>query len=165
MSRPSEIPPRGRALGSQELHTLVDEMAAIIESSHLFKSLDDEGRRRVLESGYIISYGPGDVIIQQGEVADTLFMVMTGQVRVQTDAPSGPVHLAELGRGACVGEVSMLTGQPRTATVSAVTDVDMVAFEKHRIERVLADYPRVRELLESLVEHRARDTIEKIVGS
>jgi CRP-like cAMP-binding protein len=94
-----------------------------------------------------------------------MYLLLNGKVRVETTAAQGSVHLAELGHGACFGEVSVLTGGLRTATVTAVTDVDAVAFEKHRIERIVADYPKVRALLEALVEGRARDTIEKIVGS
>jgi len=93
-----------------------------------------------------------------------MYLILDGKVRVQTDTPSGPVQLAELGKSACVGEVSLLTGEPRTATVTAETDIDAVAFARHRIERVLADYPKVAELLQTLVERRARDTIEKIIG-
>ncbi len=61
--------------------------------------------------------------------------------------------------------MSVLTGGERTATVTALTELDLVAFEAHRIERILADYPKVRELLESIVEGRARDTVEKIIGN
>jgi CRP-like cAMP-binding protein len=61
--------------------------------------------------------------------------------------------------------VSVLSGGARTATVRALTDVDAVGFERHRIRRILEDYPKVRQVLETLVEGRARDTIEKIVGS
>lgn len=138
-------------------------MAAILESSHLFKSLDEKGRREVLESGYVTTFHEGDVVLNQGDEGDVMFLVMNGTVRVETETPGGKVQLAELGRGACVGEVSVLSGGKRTASVTALDDVDAVAFEKHRIERVLADYPKVRELLEAIVMSRAHDTIEKII--
>jgi len=139
-------------------------MSAIVETSHLFKSLDPEGRRALLESGYLQSFAPGDVLMQQDRSGSVMFLVFNGTVTVKTDTAGGTIHLAELGRGACVGEVSVLTGGLRTATVTAKTDVDAVGFAKHRIERVLVAYPKVRELLEKLVESRAKDTIEKIIG-
>lgn len=139
-------------------------MADIIEASHLFKSLDPAGRKDVLESGYVMTFHAGDVVIRQGDVGEVMFLILRGTVNVETTTPGGTVQLAELGHGACVGEVSVLTGQARTATVTAKGDVDAVAFHKHRIERVLQRYPKVRELLESIVDARARDTIEKIIG-
>ncbi len=164
MTRPSTIPAGGRSLRPEEHAALVEEMADIIERSHLFRSLDAEGRREVLESGYAMTFGEGDVLVRQGDRGDVMYLIMRGKVRVETETPGGNVHLAELGRGACVGEVSVLSGAERTATVTALTDVDTAAFARHRIERVLAKYPKVRELLENLVDARARDTIEKILG-
>ncbi len=139
-------------------------MAVIIASSHLFKSLDDAGRQAVLESGYVQHFGAGDALMMQGNSGAVMFLVMNGKVRVETETPGGTVHLAELGRGACIGEVSVLTGSPRTATVTALEDVDAVGLAAHRVQRVLSAYPKVRALLENLVESRARDTIEKIIG-
>lgn len=143
---------------------MVEDMAAVIDGSHLFKSLDEEGRSRVLELGYVRAYDAGDVVIRQYDPGDAMYVVLNGKVRVETESAAGIVQLAELGRGACLGEVSVLTGQARTATVTALESVDAVAFAKHRIERVLADYPKVRHVLETIVESRARNTIEKIIG-
>jgi len=156
---PSIIPPGGRLLSDEERRALMQEMAKIVDVSHLFKSLDEDGRRRVLMSGFVCSYNAGDMVLKEGDPGDTMYLVLGGTARVST----GKVHLAELTRGACLGEVSVLTGGVRTATVTAVTELDLVAFEAHRIERVLEDYPKVRELLESIVEGRARQTVEKII--
>jgi CRP-like cAMP-binding protein len=93
-----------------------------------------------------------------------MYLLMEGTVRVETRAPSGTVGLAELGRGACVGEVSVLTGAPRTATVTALTPVTAVTFARHRIHRLLDENPKVRAILETMVEGRARDTVEKILS-
>ncbi len=140
-------------------------MTAIIDASHLFKSLDAEGRRDVLKSGYVMSYEADDIVVLQGDPGDTMFLVIRGKVRVETEKPGGKMlQLAELGPGACVGEVSVLSGTPRTATVRAISDVDVVALARHRVVRVLAQYPKVRELLESIIQARAEDTIEKIIG-
>lgn len=157
--QPSIIPPGGRMLDDAERLALLDEMAQIVERSHLFKSLDDDARRRVLVSGFVCSFDVGDKILEEGNAGDTMYLVLSGTVRVTT----GNVHLADLGRDACIGEVSVLTGAPRTATVLALTDVTVVAFQRHRLERILLDYPKVRALLESLIEGRARDTVEKII--
>ncbi len=165
VNQPSVIPPRGRALKESERDALVADFEDIVASSHLFKSLDDEGRHRLIESGYVLWFEPGDVIIREGDVGSAMYLIMQGTVRVETTGARGSVQLAELGRGACLGEVSVLTGGARTANVAAVDAVQVVAFEKHRIQRVIDAHPRVRELLEAMIEGRARDTVEKIIGS
>ena len=159
------IPLGGRALSDEEQAAIEREMEAIVMRSHLFKSLDEAGRRSLLESGFVMHFEPGDMLLREGDPGDTMFLVLEGTVRVATDAPAGgSVQLADLGRGACVGEVSVLTKGPRTATVIAMTPVATVTFARHRIERILESHPRVRTLLEALVEGRAQDTIDKIIG-
>ena len=160
----SSIPTGGRALNASELAALTEQMSSIVESSHLFKSLDDEGRKAIFECGFLQSFNATDILMKQDQEGDSMFLVFNGTVIVETDTAGGTIQLAELGPGACVGEVSVLMGGPRTATVTAKTDVDAISFARHRIERVLAQYPKVREVLVKLVESRAHDTIEKIIG-
>lgn len=159
------MPPSGRALEQAERAALLADLEEMVVTSHLFKSLDPEGRSRLIESGYVLAFEPGDTIIRQGDEGSAMYLVLQGKVRVETAGVHGAVQLAELGRGACLGEVSVLTGSVRTATVVAITPVQVVTFESHRIDRVIDAYPRVRKLLEAMVEGRARDTVEKIIGS
>lgn len=164
VNEPSVIPPRGRALEEAEREALLADLTAIVGTSHLFKSLNDDGRRELIESGYVVRASAGETIVEQGEAGTTMYLVMSGKVSVETAAgPRGSIHLAELGRGACVGEVSVLTGSARTATVKAIDDVQLVAFESHRIQRVIDAHPKVRQLLEAMIEGRARDTVEKLI--
>lgn len=162
--RPSVIPNGGRALDQNELAALERDMEAIVLGSHLFKSLDLAARVNLIESAFVMMYGAGDMILREGDPGDTMFLVMEGTVRIETVGGAGNVHLAELGRDACVGEVSVITGAPRTATVTAVSDVTVAMFARHRVQRVLDKSPKVRALLEQLIEGRAKDTVGKIIG-
>ena len=159
------IPPTGRALNDAEREALLADIEDIVQSSHLFKSLDPAGRAELIESGYVVAYDPGEVLVRQGDTGSVMYLVMKGSISVETDKGAGSsITLAELGRGACVGEVALLTGGPRTATVKAIDEVKVVAFEKHRVQRVIDGYPKVRALLEAMIEGRARQTVEKLIG-
>lgn len=162
--RPSFIPHGGRSLSPEELKSLYADMEAIVRGSHLFKSLDDAAREDLLSYAFVQHFDAGEVILREGDLGDTMILLMEGTVRVHTHSALAEIQLADLGRGACVGEVSVLTGSPRTATVDAVTDVTCAVLARHRVERILDGHPRVRELLEALVEGRARNTIERILG-
>ncbi len=72
MTRPSTIPMDGRALTAAEQVALLDEMADIIQASHLFKSLDTDGRTEVLESGSVMTVNENDVVIKQGDVGEVM---------------------------------------------------------------------------------------------
>jgi CRP-like cAMP-binding protein len=152
-------------LDRDEQAALERDMEEIVNRSHLFKSLDDAGRQDLLASGFVMRFDAGDTILREGDPGETMYLVMEGTVRIETRTSGASLHLAELGRGACVGEVSVLTGSPRTATVTAVTDVTAVTFARHRIARIVDAHPRVRAILDTLVEARARDTVEKLISS
>jgi CRP-like cAMP-binding protein len=162
--RPSVIPNGGRTLDEAEQAAIERDMEAIVIGSHLFKSLDLAARANLIASAFVMMYDAGDTILREGDPGDTMFLVMEGTVRIETHGATGNVHLAELGRGACVGEVSVLTRAPRTATVTALTDVTVATFARHRVERVLDQSPKVRAILEQLIEGRAIDTVGKIIN-
>ena len=163
MSDEAPIMDRARAISPEEKAEILADMAQIMEQSHLFKSLDPPGRERMLKGGYALVFQPNEALVTEGQKGAYMYLVMNGQVRVDTTGPTGKVKLAELGRGACVGEVSVITQSPRTATVTAMVETKCVAFEREHVVSVIEDYPKVRRLLEMLVKGRARDTVQKII--
>ena len=165
MDRPSIIPPGGRVLESSVMAALVDELGDFVAESRLFRELDASGRERLIQCGYVVEFATGTTLLTQGDEGSTVYLILHGAVMVEVESGQSRIPLANLERGACVGEVSVLTGSTRTATVTATEDVEALVFERHRIERILTDYPGLRARLEVLVEGRARDAIEKIIGS
>jgi CRP/FNR family transcriptional regulator, cyclic AMP receptor protein len=133
-----------------------------VTGSHLFKTLDEEGRGRLLQDATTVTYESGQVVVREGDPGEALYLIRRGQVRVYTTRSGIEVPLATLGPGACFGEVALLSGRPRTATVVTEEPCTMLCFHKQQIEEILNAYPKVRKLLESVVIGRARDTIEKI---
>ena len=142
-----------------------DSIDLLIESSHLFKSLDEEGRDQVFASGELETFEAGTVILFEGEQGDSFYLLKKGAVWVSTRRGGKDVRLATLSRGAFFGVVAVLSGQPRTATVTAAEPVEAVRFDKEKIDQILAQYPKVRRLLEAVILGRARDTIEKLTRS
>lgn len=138
------------------------EMATLIQNSHLFKSLDAGGREKALAGGTLRQANAGDVILREGETGDEFYLVKSGSVSVTTSMQGSLVHLATLQRGGFFGEVALLSGQPRTATVTALEPCELVVFDKALIERLLDEYPKVRAVLEAIILGRARNTIERL---
>lgn len=139
----------------------MQETTRTLWTHHLFKSLDDAGKERLLSEGSVKSLEANETLTRQGETGSEMFLILRGTVRVEAETDQGRIILAELGPGACVGEVSTLTSSPRTATVTAVTEVDVAAFAREAVADVLNAYPKVRKLLASIIEGRARDMMEK----
>ena len=73
------------------------------------------------------SYRRDDVIIRQGDPGDRFFIIRSGEVSVVREVDGGHEHVATLGPGDCVGELALLFAVPRTATVIACGDVEVLA--------------------------------------
>jgi CRP-like cAMP-binding protein len=139
-----------------------DSGLATVTGSHLFKSLDEEGRARLLEGASKVSFSQGQVIVREADPGEALYLIKQGTVNVHTTREGQQIQLATLGPGACFGEVALLSGRPRTATVVSAESCMLLCFHKAQIDETLIEYPKVRKLLESIVLGRAKDTIDKI---
>ncbi len=138
---------------------LTDE---IISRSYLFKSLDPEGREKLLRGSSTVTFLTGDVLIREGEAGDSFFLLKSGEVQVTTMKGSEEVVLARLTPGAFFGEVAVITDEPRTATVTAATDGEVVRFGRDQVKEILRTYPRVAALLKTIMARRTEATIKTI---
>ncbi len=86
-----------------------------------------------------MSVPAGTVLFHAGERGDACYLVERGALRVAT-SPNGEV-LATLGAGSFVGELALLLGEPRTATVTAVTDSALLELKRAELESLMVDYP------------------------
>lgn len=145
------------------LDSLWHNVEEVVTGSLLFRSLDEAGRRELVGRGVVMLFPGNYVVLREGEHSTDFYLIDRGVVEVTTVGPNGaPMVLATLQRGAFFGEVAMLTGMPRTATVTALTDTSVVRFDKANIDTVLARDPGALRLLNTMIEGRARDTLEKI---
>lgn len=100
-------------------------------------------------------YGPKEAIITRGDLTASMFVILDGKVEVVGKSAEGPsVVLAKLGIGDCFGEMSLLTGEPRNATVRAVGDVMAMEIRKEDIMPLITDNTELAERLAHLIESR-----------
>ncbi|HZQ76516.1 MAG TPA: patatin-like phospholipase family protein [Acidimicrobiia bacterium] len=81
----------------------------------------------------------GDVVFRQGDAAETMYLVVSGQVEVLAGAEQAP--LAALGPGSFVGELALLLGEPRSATLRVVADSWLWALRRADLDALLSDHP------------------------
>src|SRR4029079_19504717 len=105
----------------------VEEQEALLASVDLFASLAPELRSQIARDAPMAVYGSGETIVKQGEEGQSMFVVLSGDVRVVLGPQRQEVAL--IGRGGYFGEMSLLTGEPRSATVLATGDVAVVEID------------------------------------
>jgi CRP-like cAMP-binding protein len=134
---------------------------AFVEASHLFKSLDPEARKDLLQLASVIRCSPGELV--SGESDEGFYLVVEGVAAALIAGPQGPVEAAVLERGAFFGEGRVL-GAPRRTSLAARSEVTVVAFPGPVIAAMGERFPRVRKLLEAVHAARERVTAQRVGG-
>lgn len=112
---------------------------SLVSACPLFTGLDASGLAAVAEAAVEVEFAAERVIAREGEIGTGLFLVGEGRVRVMRDGQA----IAHLGPGEFFGELSVLDGGPRNATVVAEVPTTCLALATWDAERVLRDQPGV----------------------
>jgi hypothetical protein len=133
-------------------------------STPLFEGLSQDELMAVIQGLSFSSYAAGDILVAEGAPGDSLFILTTGRVKAWVRDPSGHYKLVkELEEGSFFGEISVLTGRPRTATITAASDCEVLDLDRATLDSITERYPRVREVLKKFHEQRAMDTVETLL--
>ena len=120
--------------------------------SPLLAAFDNEAHHVVLRSG--------ETLFRQGDAGDELFVVTHGSLEVLAEREPGTLsRLDVIGRGGVVGEMALLANEPRSATVRAIRDSDLVRIDKAAFDELLLGRPGIAiDLARSLVRRLRRAT-------
>lgn len=110
----------------------------------LFSSLKDEELDTILNYSSKVNYPKNKIIFIEDEEGNELYMILKGSVKVVRISESGEeIILAVLKKGDFFGEMSLLDGKPRSATVISDEDSILILFNKNNFEKVIEKYPRI----------------------
>ena len=99
----------------------------------------------------------GEVLFREGDVGDSLYAIVTGRVRMLVGEPGAERAIRDLGPGELIGEMALLTGEPRTATVAAVRDTELYRLTAESVERFLfSDVSVMRRIMTTLARRLAQ---------
>jgi tetratricopeptide (TPR) repeat protein len=135
-----------------------------VPNSPLFEVLSGEEREALVREMELEEHEEGSVIITEGQPGSSMYVIARGEVKVWTRGPDGAaVYLAKLGEGDFFGEVSVLTGKPRTATITASQPTQVLRLDKSKLDTALARYPGIRKVLDDFYKKRAEHTVEAMI--
>ncbi|MGM0516170.1 MAG: Crp/Fnr family transcriptional regulator [Pseudomonadota bacterium] len=109
------------------------------------------------------SIANGDTLFNEGEVSDTLFVIVSGRFAVSRDTGRGfsdTLHLLDSGHLA--GESGFLDGTPHSATLRAVGDAEVVTLERAHLESLLVDHPILVYKVMRAIVHSIREIIRRM---
>jgi small-conductance mechanosensitive channel/CRP-like cAMP-binding protein len=131
-----------------------DEARAILRGEPLFDCLDDAQLENVLHSAHFNRYGRGERIIEEGASGDSMFIMLRGVAHVTVSRNGDDIRLGHMRSGDCFGEMSLLTGEARSATIRAEQDCEVMEIRKEVMAEILRESPQCLTQLSDLLAKR-----------
>ncbi len=121
----------------------------------LFASLDEAERRKIAERLEFAPFARGDVMTRQGATAHWLYILASGEAEVWWQAPDGERRLvSRLPPGSIFGEMGLMTGEPRAATVIAASDTECYRLDKAGFEDIIHERQSLAESMSQILAQR-----------
>ena len=126
-----------------------------INAVELFARLADSEKQYLAQRLTKAPFARGDIITRQGAIAHWLYIMVSGEAEAWWQPPEGPRRLLEKrGPGSVFGEIGLMTGAPRRATVIASTDVETYRLDKEGFQAIIEQRPELADSLSGILERR-----------
>jgi CRP-like cAMP-binding protein len=131
------------------------EKVLFLKSIDLFSQIPGEDLAQVALIATEEAREHGEEIFAEGEAGDALYLVLDGKVRVHR----GDRQIAELGERECFGEMAILDASPRSATVTAVQDTNLLKISREDFQEIMSEKPEIALGIIKVLSHRLRNAI------
>lgn len=133
-----------------------------VSKSPLFSDFSRAELIEVIRGIALRSCAPGAIIMTEGETGESLFILTTGVVRAFVRSQEGHnVEVRQMEEGEFFGEISLLTGKPRTATITAATRCELLELDRTTLDDISQRHPRVSSVVEEFYQRRAGSDLER----
>jgi CRP-like cAMP-binding protein len=144
---------------AQHVEIRTPDIPGHLQEIDIFKPLSLEDINTIAGACTVRNYHAGDMIIEKNDTDKSLFIIASGVVSVfDKDGRGQHIELARLSTNECFGEMSLLTGEPRSAVVQALTPVETINVSKEALEPVLKAKPELSEKLAEIMVDRRHKT-------
>ncbi len=132
------------------------EKVLFLKSIDLFSQIPGEDLTQVAMVSVEEAHEPGDEIFSEGEAGDALYLVLDGKVRVHKQDRV----LAELGERECFGEMALLDAAPRSATVTALGDTNLLKISREDFQEIMSEKPEIAVGIIKVLTRRLRNATQ-----
>src|SRR5208283_2620433 len=127
------------------------------------RGLNDDELRLLVPTVAVRQFGAGEMLIRAGEQGDSMFIVRRGTAEVFANTADGQTrHLANYSRGDFTGEMALMTGDPRSASVRAITDLEVIEMDREGFARLFKEHPDAAAGIGDIIAARNQDRQEKL---
>ena len=134
------------------------QIKALLDKVHLLDPLSEESREKIAQEATIKEYGTGETIVRHGDAGESLYIIFDGACEVLMEKEGQRAKkMADINKGNFFGEMSLLTGEVRSATVKALEYAAVIRVGKTLFSSILASNPEVIEELGEIMAQRQQD--------
>jgi CRP-like cAMP-binding protein len=131
---------------------LIDELRGV----DFLHELNDDEMRILSGAACVRQFGAGEMLVRQGDLGDSLYIIRRGVVDVSAAGADGhAVHLTELTRPAFFGEMGLMTGEPRNATIRARGDVEVIEMPREGFIELFRSHPEAAARMSEVIAARS----------
>lgn len=145
------------SISVSRLNDVVDQTRRLLDirNQSVLKVLSLEEIQALARKVELCEFRKGEIILRHGDSGDSMFFIFEGNLDIQIPKDNGEkTSVANLWPGDCVGEMSMLTGEPRSADVVALSDVVLLQVTKAELQPILANNTGLVEKLSRMLAER-----------
>jgi CRP/FNR family cyclic AMP-dependent transcriptional regulator len=140
-----------------------EDTAQLLRQVALFATLADEDLAQVAELAVPRTFAAGEVVFREGDASDTCYVIRSGHARAMIEHPDGrSITLARFGPGDIFGELAMLGGEPRSATVEMLEEAEAIAILGPDMRRLLREHPDISIKLIAALGQRLREANDRL---
>ncbi len=134
--------------------------------SPLFGDFNREELLAVIRGLNLLTFDPGEILMTEGESGSSLLILTTGVVRAYVMNDMGHnVEVRTMEEGEFFGEISLLTGKPRSATITAATPCELLELNKTALDEISKDHPHVMQVVQEFHDQRSGSVNEMMARS
>lgn len=141
----------------------LDQEVEILRQIPLFANIDTAKLKLMCFASQRLTFKSGEALCRQGEPGDAAYVIVEGEAEVTIDTAGGPVKVAVLRRNDIVGEIAILCDVPRTATVTAGSELVTLKVTKDLFFRLITDFPEMGVEVMRVLAHRLEQTTAQLL--
>ena len=140
----------------------IEQEVEILRKIPLFAKIDSAKLKLMCFASERLTFKPGQSLFNQGDVGDSAYIIIEGTADVIVANNNGPLVVAQAGKNDIIGEIAILCDVPRTATVTATSELVALRITKELFFRMVTDFPEMGVEVMRVLAHRLEQTTAQL---
>ncbi len=141
----------------------IDQEVEILRNIPMFAKIDPAKLKLMAFASKRLIFKRGQSLFKQGDAGDAVYIIVEGEADVMVDTPEGPLTVATLLKNDITGEIAILCDVPRTATVTAASELTVLKITRDLFYRMLMDFPEMGIEIMRVLAHRLEVTTAQLM--